>query len=92
MIRRFLCWLFGPSWLLGCPCAMVYGDRRCHIKATRPEDQDECDPPPAFGYVDRTDGDEMLPLHDEPRGQGWLGALMLGALVAAVVAVVWGCR
>lgn len=73
MIRRFLCWLFGPCALLGCPCAMVYGDRRCHIKATR-------------------DDDQMPPLHDEPRGSGWLGALMLGALAAAVAAVVWGCR
>lgn len=56
------------------------------------DEQDECQPPPSFGYVDRTDGDEMLPLPDEPRGSGWLGALLLGALVAVVVAVVWGCR
>lgn len=90
MIRRFLCWLSGPCALLGCPCAMVYGDRRCHIKATR--DDDECSPPPSLGYVDRADGDEMLPLLDEPSGPGWLGALLLGALVAAVAAVAWGCR
>ncbi len=53
---------------------------------------DECDPPPSLGYRDRTDCDEMLPLLDEPSGPGWLGALMLGALAAAVAAVVWGCR
>ncbi|RTL25818.1 MAG: hypothetical protein EKK55_08820 [Rhodocyclaceae bacterium] len=53
---------------------------------------DECDPPPSLGYVDRTDGDEMPPLLDEPSGPGWLGALLLGALAAAAVAVVWGCR
>lgn len=36
--------------------------------------------------------DEILPLPDESRWPGWLDILLLGALVAAVVAVVWGCR
>ena len=57
-----------------------------------PEDADECDPPPSLGYVDRTDGDEMLPLPDGPGDARWLRRLMIGAFVAAAVAVLWGCR
>lgn len=56
-------------------------------------DGDECSPPPSFGYRDRTDGDEMLPLLD-PHDQGPMGLaqwafLAVGVIAVVVVVVAW---
>lgn len=52
---------------------------------------DECQPPPSFGYRDRTDGDEMLPLGDEQGGQApW--RFLIGLAVGVVGFIWWECR
>lgn len=55
------------------------------------DEHDECQPPPSFGYVDRTDGDEMLPLGDEQGGPApW--RFLVGLAVGVVGFIWWGCR
>lgn len=52
---------------------------------------DECQPPPSLGYVERTDGDEMLMLADEAaEPTPWRFLFGLGVGVVAIIW--WVCR
>lgn len=54
------------------------------------DEHDECQPPPSFGYRDRTDGDEMLPLGGQGGPAPWW--FPIGLAVGVVGFIWWGCR
>jgi hypothetical protein len=61
-------------------------DEHCRVC----DEHDECQPPPSFGYRDRTDGDEILLGGQPTEPSPWRFLFGLGVVVVAIIW--WVCR